>query len=557
MDITLIDVALGRKKAETLLAGGRVVNVFTGEIEEKDVLLHGGRVAAVGDFGSADAETVVDLDGAYLLPGLIDAHVHIESSHMTPASFGRAVLEKGTTTVIADPHEIANVAGAAGIDFMAADAQNAPMDIFYMVPSSVPATDKETAGAVLDSAATRELFRRHPEFLGLGEVMNVPGVLGGDGETAAKMKAAGERPLDGHFPLGGGRELAAFTAAGISSDHESVSAAEGAEKLANGMTLLIREGSSARNLETLLPAVSDHSHSRCCFCADDISASDILTHGDMLNCLKKAVAFGMDAVRAVEMATINPARHYGLKRRGAIAPGYLADLVAVGDLVDFEIRNVWKNGVLYRREETRGEERRFGAFRLSGEPFRFPLPREGETRAAVIRAFPGQIITEKAVYPVDSLAKQGVSRLYVAERYGKNGNVGYGLIEGFGLTSGAIASSVAHDSHNLLILANDDDEAMFAAETVAAMGGGMAVVKNGRVLAEMALPVAGLMSDEDVETLAEKERRLNGSVSELGISMAAPFMTLSFMALPVVAKLKLTDRGLFDVEQFDFTPLYF
>lgn len=556
MDRSLIQTALGREKADLLLKGGKIVDVFGGKIEEKDVLIKNGAVAACGSFAAEDAEVTTDVSGRYLLPGFIDAHIHIESSHMTPRSFGRAVLAKGTCAVVADPHEIANVAGEKGIDFMLKDAESAPIDIFFMLPSAVPSTDKETAGATLNAAAVKELLAKYPDLLGLGELMNVPGILFGDNEVAAKIGAAENRALDGHCPQLSGRELAAYAAAGISSDHECISAAEAEEKLANGITVFMREGSSAKNLDDLLPAVNDHNHSRVCFCSDDICASDIAAHGDIWNCVRKAVAFGIDPVRAVEMATINTANHYHLKQRGAIAPGYIADIVAVEDLKDFAIDTVWKNGVAFTDEGETPPAEKFGAFTLINKDISFPLP-ENAKMARVILAHSGQIVTEAAEVPLAELSCRDIARLYVVERYGKNGNIGYALIEGFGLKKGAIASSVAHDSHNLLILASDDEEAAFAAKVMEQMGGGMCVVCEGEVKAAMELPVGGLMCADDVSSVAKKEGDLAAAAKELGITMASPFMTLSFMALPVIPKWKITDQGLFDAEIFDFVPLYF
>lgn len=556
MDRALIDTALGNIKGDLLLKGGKIVNVFNGMIEEKDVLIKNGHIAYCGQCKETDAEYTEDISGSYLLPGLIDAHIHIESSHMTPKAFGCAVLKKGTCAVIADPHEIANVAGAEGIAFMLEDAETAPIDIFFMLPSAVPSTDKETAGATINAADTAALLAKYPNLKGLGELMNVPGVLYGDPEVAAKIDAARGRILDGHCPGLGNRELAAYTAAGIRSDHESVSLSEAAEKLANGITLLMREGSSAKNLDALLPLVNDNNHSHICFCADDINASDIYEHGDILHCLRKAVAFGIPPARAVEMATINTANHYRLPNRGAIAPGYIADLVAVRDLTDFQIQSVWKNGKAFIDNEETPTPRPLGTFTLKNPLPVFPSSSNAKN-ARVIRALDGEIITEEKIYPVEELKNHPIARLYVMERHGKNGNIGYALTEGFGLKKGAIASSVAHDSHNLLILAANDEEAAFAAKTMAAMGGGMCVVENGSVKAAMELPVGGLMCAEKEIEVAAKEKALADAAKELGCTSASPFMSLAFMALPVIPKLKLTDKGLFDVEAFDFVPVYF
>ena len=556
MDRQLIQAALGQEQGDLLLKGGKMVNVFSGAVEEKDILIKNGRIAYCGQCSEKDAKETVDLRGRYLLPGFIDAHIHIESSHMTPQAFGRAVLQKGTCAVVADPHEIANVAGEEGIDFMVEDAKKSPIDIFFMLPSAVPATNKETAGAEINATDTARLLEKYPSFPGLGELMNVPGILFGDPEVENKIHAAQGRILDGHCPGLGNRELAAYAAAGINSDHECISAAEAQEKLANGITVFMREGSSAKNLDALLPVINDYNHSRICFCSDDINATDINAHGDILNCIKKAVAFGIDPVRAVEMATINTANHFQLKNRGAIAPGYIADIVAVSDLENFTIESVWKNGIAFTDANAILKEQTFGTFVLKNKNISFPQA-NGKENMRVIRVLKEQIVTAETIYPVAERKDHDIANLYVLERYGKNGNIGYALIEGFGLKSGAIASSVAHDSHNLLILATNDEEARFAAKTMEEMGGGMCVVENGTVKAAMDLPVGGLMCTEKAQTIAAKEEELAKAAAELGIALTSPFMTLAFMALPVIPKLKLTDKGLFDVDLFDFVPLYF
>lgn len=556
MRYSVVAAALGQSKGDLLLQNGQMVNVFNGKIERKDVLIKDGLIACCDHCSGDQAEEVLDLGGKFILPGFIDAHIHIESSHLSPVAFGSAILEKGTTTVIADPHEIANAAGVEGIAFMAKNAKKAPIDIFFMVPSSVPATAMETAGAAIDAETIRMILKLYPSFLGLGELMNVPGILNGDAETLAKIEAAADHILDGHFPMGSGRALMAYAASGVSSDHESVTAAEAAEKLSNGITVFIREGSSAKNLDDLIGLVDDYNHSRFCFCADDIQAADILAHGDILNCIRKAVHHGLDPVYAVEMATINPANHYRLDQRGAIAPGYIADLVIVDDLRDFAIDSVYKNGKKVE-DSYQPQETRFGTFTLKKKDFHFPVMGEHK-KARVIKVSDGQLITEERVYDQKELREHpDISLLAVVERYGKNGNIAYALVEGFGLREGAIASSIAHDSHNLLILAKGESEFAFAAETMEQIGGGMIVTSKSRLIAKMELPIAGLMTYEDAATVAAKENELAKAAKELGISLASPFMTLSFLALPVIPRLKLTDKGLFDVTKFEFTSLYF
>jgi adenine deaminase len=555
MEYSVIAAALGKNTGDLLLKNGQMVNVFNGQIEKKDLLIKDGMIACCECCIKDQAKKVVDLQGKFILPGFIDAHVHIESSHLSPAAFGNAILEKGTTTVIADPHEIANAAGVEGITFMTENAKEAPIDIFFMVPSSVPATTMETAGATIDAQTVKTILKLHPSFLGLGELMNVPGILDGDPETLAKIEAAENHIIDGHYPMGSGRSLMAYAASGVSSDHESVTAAEAAEKLANGITVFIREGSSAKNLNDLIGLVDDYNHTRFCFCADDIHAEDILAHGDILNCIRKAVRQGLNPIYAVEMATINPANHYRLPHRGAIAPGYIADLVIVNDLTAFDIDSVYKNGKEYE-SSYQPQETRFGTFILKKKDFRFPAMAENR-KARVIKISDGQLITEEQIYTKKELIEHtDLALMCVIERYGKNGNIAYALVEGFGIQKGAIASSVAHDSHNLLILAKDEREFAFAAKTMEQIGGGMIVTENNRVLAKMALPIAGLMTYEDADTVAGQEKDLAKAAKDLGIALTSPFMTLSFLALPVIPHLKLTDKGLFDVTKFDFTSLY-
>ncbi len=549
-----IAVARGHEPGDLLLKNGCIVNVFSGIVEEKDIIICGDRIAGVGRYDTA--KTTVDLHGAFVLPGLIDGHVHVESSFLIPQCFGRAVLSRGTTAVVADPHEIANVLGKEGLRFMTEDSLHTDLDIFFMVPSAVPSTAMETSGAVLDSGAVAEILKESPEFLGLGEMMNAPGVLFGDDDVLKKLTTAEGKVVDGHFPMAQGRDLAAYCSAGISSDHECVSLAEAREKLSLGMFIQIREGTSARNLEALLPLVDEHNWPNFCFCADDIHAGDLLERGDVLGAVVKAVSLGMPPVRAVQLATVNPARHYGLKHRGAVAPGYLADLVIVDNLKDFSVQAVYKNG---KPAVAEGEAApvALGEVTLPLAPPPFPQIKAGQ-KARVIRVFPTEIITEEQIYTSEELkAHKDLQKLLVMERHGKNGNAAWALTEGFGLREGCIAQTIAHDSHNLIAVTRDEEEAAFAVKTLEEMGGGIVVTKNHEILAKLDLPVAGLMTWESAKTVAQKEAALTESAHALGVTLPRPFMTLSFLALPVIPKLKLTDMGLFDGSDFSFTNLYF
>lgn len=549
-----IAAARGDLPGDVLLKNAKVVNVFNGTIEDKDILICEDRIAGLGRYDKG--KIVVDLKGAYVLPGLIDGHVHIESSFLIPEEFGRAALSRGTTAVIADPHEIANVLGKDGLRFMMENSRRTALDIFFMAPSSVPATAMETSGATLDSTAIASMFYEPFSCLGLGEVMNGPGVISGDEEVMRKLAAAEGCTIDGHLPMGSGHDLTAYCAAGISSDHESISLDEAAEKLALGMMIQMREGTSAKNLQAVLPLVNDDNWPNFCFCADDIHAGDLLANGDVLGAVAKAVALGMNPVRAVQIATVNPARHYGLAHRGAVAPGYFADLTIVEDLETFSLRMVYKSG---RRVTGEGAAAPMSLGHVALPKQLPPFPAiKPEQKARVMKVFPTEIVTEERIYTAKALAAhKDLQKMMVMERHGVNGNVAYALVEGFGLQEGCIAQTVAHDSHNLIAVAKDEKEFSFAANVLAEMGGGIVITRCGEVLAKLELPVAGLMTWEPAAVVAEKEAFLNRAAKNLGVVLPRPFMTLSFLALPVIPKLKLTDMGLFDGEQFSFVPLFF
>ena len=484
-------------------------------------------------------------DGLYRLPAFIDAHVHVESSHLTPARFGRLIAAQGTLTAVCDPHEIVNVMGEQGLDFMLADVKGSPADLRFALPSCVPATPFETSGAALSAADTARLFAVHPELIALGEMMNIPGVLADDPEVLGKIaaaRAAGKR-IDGHFPGGRGAALSRYAAAGITSDHESLTADEALEKVAAGLTVFIREGSAAKNLADLLPAVTDANWERFCFCTDDISAADLLSSGGIVNCIRTAVRLGMDPERAVALATVNPARHYGL-------PLPDRDYVVVRDLTDFEIVRVVKDG---RPLPPPGDDDSLSSSGgdagthtvrlpdLAGRVFRAPEPKDG--RLDVIGVTDGSLLTEHLRRePSDT---GDLALLTVIERHGKNGNIASAWTARTGLRHGAIATTVAHDHHNLLVLGNDADDIRAAAAHLASLGGGQCVVLNGTVLADLPLPVAGLMSADSAADVAARIEALKTAARRTGSTLADPFATLSFLALPVIPALKLTDRGLF------------
>ncbi|MGI6704263.1 MAG: adenine deaminase [Clostridia bacterium] len=561
----LMEVALKKRKAAMVLKNCRVVNVFSGEIEEGDIALEEGHIVGVGRFDSIEE---IDLEGRIVCPGFIDAHVHIESAMVTPRIFASVVAARGTTSVIADPHEIANVLGRRGIEYMARASRDLPLVVHIMVPSCVPATSFETAGAVIDAEDIKALLQQEG-MLGLGEMMNYPGILAGAPDVMAKITAAGERIIDGHGAGLSGDSLGAYRLAGISTDHECVSAEEAIERLRLGMYVAIREGTAAKNLESLLPAVNRDNWWHFMFCTDDRHLEDIMTEGHIDHCIRKAIGLGLDPMTAVRMATINPARCYNLKDQGAIAPGYRGDLVVVDGLESFNVEEVF---VLGRSIAKKG--------RMLEEPGVAPHPapagssiniaplglgdfeiRGKDLRAPVIGVLPGSIETSFEYHEMDE--KNGVLvpppggdilKIAVVERHRATGNVSAAFIRGLGLKCGAIASSVAHDSHNIIVVGDDD---LLMARAVSALnecGGGYCIAdgRKGDVL-RLPLPVAGLMTDRPAAEVRKVLETLLERAREMGVHQEIdPFITLSFMALPVIPSLKITDKGLFDVSSFKF-----
>jgi adenine deaminase len=559
----IIRAARGAVEADLLLRGGRVVNVFTHEIEETSVALRGDRIVGLGD---GPAREVIDLDGRYVCPGLIDAHVHIEISMLPPHRFADAVLPHGVTSVVCDPHEIANVLGLEGIRYMLDASEGLDLSVLVMAPSCVPTSSMETSGAAL-GAEDLVALRDHPRVLGLAEVMNFPGVLAGSDDVLDKLSAFAGRPLDGHVPGLTGRDLQAYAGAGISSDHESVTAQEAREKLRLGMTVFLREASNARNLVDLLPAVDEHTARRCAFATDDRVPGELLRDGSIDALVRLAVRNGLDPVTAITMATHNPAEHYGLRDRGAVAPGRRADLLVTSDLRELPIELVVAGGRVVARGGRRLRDSVAPAASLPGTfhvawPADLRLPAGGR-RARVIGIVEDQLVTTSHVEEVrveDGIAvadpDRDLLRLSVIERHRATGNVGMGFVRGFGLGRGAMASSVANDCHNLIVVAADDEDGLLAARAVADMGGGIAVAAGGELQAAIALPLAGLMADEAPEVVADQLDAVTSAVRELGCAVPAPFMAMSFLALPVIPHLKLTDRGLVDVDAFAFTDVF-
>lgn len=564
-------MATGRTPADFRIDNVRIVDVFSGEIREGSVSVGQGRILG---FGALEAREVVDGRGAFLLPGFIDGHVHIESSMLCPARFAELVLPFGTTTVMADPHEIANVKGMEGIRYMLEASRELPLDVRVMLPSCVPALPVEDAGAVLRTGDIAPLLA-DDKVGGLAEMMNVPGLVAGDDDVLDKLErtlAAG-KVIDGHSPMVSKETLDVCAALGVSTDHECTTVEEMEERIARGMYVLLREGSASRDLLHLLPGLTPANQRRCLFCTDDRQPSDIIERGHIVNNVRMAVRFGLDPVSAVRMATLNAAECYGLRDRGGIAPGRRADLVLVEDLKDFRVISCWAGGELVAQN---GSMLRSLPMRDPGDlcasvsvaplperPFSVYVP---SGRARVIGLRPHSLITECLLRSVETgpdgeveLARNpGLLKIAVLERHHATGKMGVGLLDGrYGLRNGAIATTIAHDSHNIVVAGDSEADMLAAVREVERLQGGIVMVSEGRVLAELPLPVGGLMSERPA---AEVSARLN-ELLELASSHyhiwegADAFMTLSFLALPVIPSIKLTARGLFDVERFAFVDV--
>ncbi len=560
-----VDAARGTVPADLVFRNARVVNVLTGEIHEETVGVSGDRVLGFGPYRAADPANEIDLRGAFLAPAFWDAHIHVESTMTTPPVFARLAAAHGTAAVVTDPHEIANVRGAEGLESFLASAEGLPVEFHVMLPSCVPATHLETAGAALGAEELAAFYGRK-NVLGLAEMMNVPGFLFGDPGVRAKVEDAASRglPIDGHSPLLTGLDLNAYVGAGIRTDHECLGREEAAEKSRRGMSIWIREGTAAKNLDDLLPLVTAASSERFAFATDDRHPWDLLAHGHVDHHVRRAIALGLDPVLAFRLASLSAARHYGFRDRGAIAPGYRADLITFEslddvrpDLVVLGGRRVARGGRLLVEVPSRGISEG-PSFRVDGfDASRLRLPATPGAHVRVIEVHPGSLATgsgSAAALVVDGSAAADPSRdlakLAVVERHRGTGNVGVSFARGFGLARGAIASSVAHDSHNVVVAGCDDASMETAVRRAAEIGGGIVVAHGARVLAEVPLPVAGLMSNASLEEVDAAERRANEATRALGTAVDHPFMTLAFLALPVIPELKLTDRGLVNVAQF-------
>ncbi len=558
-------MARGAEPADLVLTGGRVLSVFTGELLEVDLAIASEHVAGLGRY---EGRVTVDVSGSILLPGFIDGHMHIESTKLPPDQFARAALPWGTTTAILDPHEIANVFGLDGVRALVAAARPVPIDLFVMVSSCVPASPFESSGATVTAADIAAFLAEEPTAIGVAEMMDFPAVVAGDDGALAKVEAAGGRHIDGHAPGLSGTALNAYLAAGVRSDHECTTYEEALEKRRLGMWIMIREGSAARNLEALLPLILEHGPANCLLCTDDREPDDLLERGHVNDVVRKAVSLGCAPFDAVAMGTLNAARYHGLPEHGALGPGYLADIVAVEDLERFRPVRVWKRGRLVAEggasvgvpSSPMPDWMRSSVHvpALSGKDFRI----EADGRVRVIGVEAGQIVTRALVEEATHLdglavadASRDLAKVAVIERHKMTGRIGLGFVRGFGLQRGALASTHAHDAHNVVVVGVDDDDMAAAVNRLAVTGGGQVAMAGGSVVGEVQCPFGGLLSDQPAEEVAAAARRLADAAGGLGVTLPSPFMAMSFLALSVIPELKLTDRGLVDVNRFELVPI--
>ncbi len=562
----IIDVARGKRPCDLVLKGGSVINVFSGEIYASDVGIFDGRIVGLGEYGGRQE---IDVTGKYLSPGFIDGHVHIESSMVQVREFAKAVVPLGTTSVVIDPHEIANVFGLEGIQYMLRASKYNPMNVFLMLPSCVPSTEFETSGSSLKGFDLYPLLAEK-WVLGIGEVMNYPGVLRKDQDLLDKITMTHEKRVDGHAPNLGGRDLCAYIAAGVGSDHECTSVEEVKEKLRLGMHIMMREGSLTKNLIDLLPVLTPYNISRCFFVTDDRHPKDILEEGHIDFMVRTAIEQGIDPASAVRLATINCAEYFKLDKFGAIAPGYEADVLVLDSLEKPRVEKVFKRGRLVARDGELIEQQAppqqptlRGSINIKMlKPEDFRIPAVGK-RIRVIQLLPkdiktNEVVTEARIVNGDAVSdpERDIIKLMIVERHRASDNIGRAFVKGLGLKKGAIVSSVSHDSHNIVVAGVSDADMLEAVIEICRMKGGLALVNDGKVLARLPLPIAGLMSDQPMTRVKEDLEHLGKVARDMGIKIDEPFMALSFIALAVVPDLKLTDLGLFDVNQFKFVDVF-
>jgi adenine deaminase len=578
-----ITLAKGQKMVDLVVKNANLVNVLSGQIYQTDVGIVDDYIVGLGE--GYQAKYTIDANGQYLSPGLIDGHIHIESTFLSPKEFSSVVSSHGTSAVICDPHEIANVIGLRGIDYVIHSSIGLPVKIFVMIPSCVPTTHMETSGTKITGLDIREYVGKYPgRVIGLAEMMNYPGVLSEDTETLSKLIAVGHMPKDGHAPLLTGKPLNAYVVAGLTSDHECSVLSEATEKLQKGLHIMIRQGTHEKNLKELIPLVNEFNSNNISLISDDRDAIDLKNNGHMDYLVRSAISYGLDPMRAIQMASINTARYFGISDLGAVAPGFKADFILLENLDTFKISKVFLNGKQIPLEEKDVQNRT--ALSIMEAPNNVIAPqylentmfvkptndaqiltipaKPGESFMRVIGVTPGQIITDNRIIEakIDNMKavadkNRGIAKLAVFERHHGSGNVGLGFVQGLGLERGSIASSVAHDSHNLIVAGMNDVDMLVAAKFISSIGGGLAVVDNGKIMASLSLPIAGLISNQNIDSVISDLTSVNLATKKLGTNtINDPFMLLSFLSLPVITSLKLTDKGLVDVEKFQIVELW-
>ncbi len=575
----------------TLLYGGTVVNVFTDTLEKASVLIENDRIIGVGDYTKADidisaGDSFEDVSGKFICPGFIDGHIHIESTMLTPANLARVSLPRGTTSIVADPHEIANVCGTDGIKYMLAMSDGIPQNVFIMLPSCVPATPFDEPGATLEAGSLRQFYDRH-RVLGLAEMMDYPGVIKDEEQVHEKIKDAfdNNKVVDGHAPMVTGRDLDKYISSGISSDHECTSIEEALEKLSKGQWLMIREGTAARNLQALLPLFEEPYNRRCLLVTDDKHPTDIINDGHIDWIIREAVEAGKSPIVAIRMASLHAAERFGILQRGAVAPGFIADVLVLDDLEKVKVRDVYTNGnkvvdngkvIDFEDPEVASHTMKavlnsFYMDEITEEKFRIPMPLDenGKSKASavarVIGIVPGELLTEELHLEINDIDKESngidldrdILKLAVLERHMDTGHAGLGYIKGIGIKRGAIAASVSHDSHNLIVIGTNDKDMAVAAERVRKLRGGMVAVDDGEIIAEMQLEIAGLMTTADAKTLGEQNLNVRKAANNLGApEHLEPFMNMAFVSLPVIPDLKMSTQGLVNVNKQERVDLF-
>ena len=563
----IIKTAKGSEKADLIIRNGQIINVLSEEIYQADIAIKDGIIAGIGN--NYKGKNEIDANGKFISPSFIDGHVHIESSMLLPSEFAKMVVPTGTTTIVADPHEISNVIGLHGISFMREVSKDLPLDVYMTLPSCVPATPYETSGFELNSYDL-SLLIDSPWVLGLAEMMNYPGVVNLDKEVLAKIKLALEKRkrIDGHAPYLSGKDLCAYVAAGVSSDHECTNPSEAIEKLRLGMYLMVREGSAAKDLDALIPVLKEFPTRKCIFVTDDRYPSALKEHINMM--VRRAVEKGINPIKAIQMASINTAEYFGLKNLGAIAPGYKADLLLLDNLENFKPQNIIKNGNIVAQNGKMTiniDSKTLSSLRgtvnirwLEKEDIKIKAL---SNKVKTIEVTDGQLVTKCIEGNIDiqdgyvqSNLDEDILKILVIERHKASGNIGKGFVKGFGLKSGAIASTVAHDSHNMIVIGTNDDDMFKAIKELVKSQGGKVIVKDGEVLAKLELPIAGIMSEESSDTVIKKSEELKKAEKLIGCKLQEPFMTMAFLSLSVIPEIKLTDKGLMDVVTNEFTDLF-